>query len=1029
MRTMTRLASRSLVSWGTRLAALGLGVAVVSGCTSDDENVQADKIMNVPESETWSFPELTRPVQVVRTEGNVPHIYAANRNDLGFVLGFVTARDRYFMMDLERRLGQGKISELLGQDALAIDQESRGIGMTYIASKIEAAFEGELAEYVDSFAAGINAYIGEVEKGLVPEPSELRLAAVLLGISDTLELLKPFTRADVAAMITVIIYNSSYETDDIGRAATVAALPGLFEGAPFQDLRRQGAIQDLYGEIRPIHTIASAPGFVGTQTKEKHYPGADLSPGTKGALARLAVRMERRRERLGRDPEVGWGSNAWAVDGASSADGSALMAGDGHLSLAVPALLFRMGLDTTVFGRGDIHQLGLTIPGLPMVALGTNGRVAWSQTQIAGDVTDWYTEELELDDRGAPARALFRGEYQPLVEVEERYVVANVEALDSVGRTERWKRWETFDGRWIAEIEGREAVANQTLGPGETLVNLQGSFVIPADMDGDGKISAISFDYTGFDADYVPTAFDRFGKANDVVEFMEAAKGLVANSLNYAVADNAGSVMYGAFQPFPCRTHLDREADGEWKAGADPQLLLDGTKYGAFTIPFKDGILDEASTVADTCVIPYAETPHAINPDQGYVVTANNDPGGMSFDNSLTNDGRYFGGPWDTGFRANTIATELEKAIDEGTADVAKMSEIQGNHDSPLGNLLVGYMLESVAYAAALGASPSDPADQRIAALYAADEAAIAEVTSRLEGWRDRGMKAQSGVETFYNEPDDLEREDAVATMIFNAWMSRMLSGVFDDESMPGGVFREGTHSRLDALRRFFDGRGAGNPQNLASFNEATGESIFFDVQATPEVETSHEIVIRALVDALAFLRSTPAEDAEPGTEGFGTDDMSKWLWGLRHYVQFESLLGDFLDGDEYAPITNQFAITTKNLPMVEGGLSDGDPRKGMLWFPRPGDQYAVDAANPGTSGVRFSHGSGPVMRMVVALKGDHVEGVNIIPGGQSALTDSEFFLDQAKLWLANDTTPMRFSVDQVVAYEGAVRESYQPAQ
>ncbi len=1016
-----------------RLTACGFALAIVAGCTDDGGFPEAEAIMGVPESESWTFAQLQSEVQVVRTEGNVPHIYAHNRNDLGFVLGFVTARDRYFMMDLERRLGKGKISELLGQDALQTDQENRGAGLAFVSAQIEQALEGELAEYVDAFAAGINAYIGEVAKGLVPEPSEIALAAVLLGISDTQELLQPFDRSDVAAMIAVIVYNSSYETDDIGRTATVAALPTLFEGQPFQDLRRNGAREDLYQQIRPIHMVASAPNFAGAQTKKLKIPAIDMSPGMRAATERLAKRMDRRNARLGRDPEVGWGSNAWAVDSASSADGSTLMAGDGHLGLSAPTLLFRFGIDTRVFGRGDIEQLGLTVPGLPLVALGTNGRVAWSQTQIAGDVTDWYQEELRLDDDGVPSHCLFRGEWKPLVKVDERYVIANVEALDSVGRTEVWSRWETFDGRWIAEIEGREALPNQTEGPGEEVVNLQGNYLIPGDRDGDGKVSAISFDYTGFDAGHVTSAFEAFGKANDVTEFMEAAKGLVANSLNYAVADNQGSIMYGAFQPFPCRTHLNRAPDGTWAEGANPQLLIDGTQYGAFSIPFVEGVLDEASTVADACVIPYTETPHVINPEKGYVVTANNDLGGMSFDNDLSNDGRYFGGPWNMAFRANTITTELEKAIEEGTADIAKMSEIQGNIDSPLGALLLSDMLASVAYAAALGATPADAADQRITAIYRADTVGIDEVVSRLGVWRDRGFKARSGVETFYNEPDEQDREDAVATMIFNAWMGRVLGNVFNDEGLPGGVFRNsGTHAQLRALVRFLDGRGSGNPMNLASFNSVTGESIFFDVLSTPEVETSHEVIMMALQDALLFLRSTPeapeGEEVEPGTGGFATSDMSQWLWGLRHYVEFESLLGAFIDGEEFKAITNQFAITTDNVPMTDKPIPKGDPREGLLWFPRDADQYAVDAGNPGTSGVRFSYGSGPVMRMVVSLKGDEVRGVNIMPGGQSALTDSEYFNDQARLWLANETTPMRFSVAQVIGYSEATRENYRPA-
>jgi penicillin amidase len=221
-------------------------------------------------------------------------------------------------------------------------------------------------------------------------------------------------------------------------------------------------------------------------------------------------------------------------------------------------------------------------------------------------------------------------------------------------------------------------------------------------------------------------------------------------------------------------------------------------------------------------------------------------------------------------------------------------------------------------------------------------------------------------------------------------------------------------------------GRGAGNPDGLASFNPATNESVFFDVLDTPEVETSHEIIVAALLDALAFLRSAPNEE-EPASGGFGTSDMNAWLWGLRHYVRFTSLLDDFLGEDsEYAALTSQFAITTNILPLTEAPLGTGDPRRDLTWFPRHGDQYGVDAGNPGTSGTQFHYGSGPVMRMVVSLKGDRVWGRNIIPGGQSAITDSPYFADQARLWLGNETLPMRFSVDDVVAGASG-RESYVP--
>jgi penicillin amidase len=189
----------------------------------------------------------------------------------------------------------------------------------------------------------------------------------------------------------------------------------------------------------------------------------------------------------------------------------------------------------------------------------------------------------------------------------------------------------------------------------------------------------------------------------------------------------------------------------------------------------------------------------------------------------------------------------------------------------------------------------------------------------------------------------------------------------------------------------------------------------------TDEVESSDELMLVALVDALAFLRSEPTG---PGEGGFGTDVMDDWLWGLRHWVRFESVLAELVGDDPtFSVFTDPFTLSPARLPLASG-LEIGDPRRNLPGFPRPGDQLAVDAANPGTSARHFDYGSGPVFRMVVALSPDGPEGYNILPGGQSGLKDSPFFDDQAKLWLGNKTQPMRFTLDEVM--EGAIgRETF----
>ena len=76
-----------------------------------------------------------------------------------------------------------------------------------------------------------------------------------------------------------------------------------------------------------------------------------------------------------RDKREGFGSNAWAVSGKHTTSGAALVAGDGHLPLYMPSIMYQIGMNTTLFGGGDIHQVGLLITSLPVLAVGTNGRL------------------------------------------------------------------------------------------------------------------------------------------------------------------------------------------------------------------------------------------------------------------------------------------------------------------------------------------------------------------------------------------------------------------------------------------------------------------------------------------------------------------------------------------------------------------------------------------------------------------------------------------------------------------------------
>lgn len=994
----------------------------------DRDSRDKSVLLDVAETETWRLPGLSAPAWVVRTEGNVPHVYATDRNDVARVQGFVLARDRFAEMDLARRLSQGRLAELLGDAALSSDMESRGIGMTHVCDTLDSNLTDEQAAMFEAFAEGVNAYVAQVRAGELPPPSEYAQFAPMLGVQPA-DMMVDWGRRDVVAIGATLIYELGYETGDVGEQANYDQLDGFYAGAPLEDLRQAGLFADIWDAVEPVKPISSAHGF-GLETGDELPPSRSRRGGKplpRDLAERAVTRFEALEKKLGHDHENdAWGSNAWAVMGSKTADGRALLAGDGHLPLSVPSLFYTIGLDTSVLGGGDLTQIGVVFPGMPILAVGTNGRVAWGQTQLMGDITDWYREELQLDEDGAPMSTTFQGAPQPLVAYEESYTVADVPLMGSTGRTEAWTRWTTFDGRWIADIEGRSASPDEVLADGETLVNLQGDWVVPGDTDGDGVITAISFDYTGLDDGNLFLALDGFGNADDVEELREATKSLVAYSQNIAAADQHGSILYSPYQAVPCRGYLEREGDGRWTEGSDPSMLLDGTRYGGFEIVVTDGVVDEA--FADDpykCVVPHAEYPAALDPSRGYILTANNDPGGHSLDGKLYDDPWYIGGPWTEGYRAYDIDRLLAEEVADGQADVAAMQSIQAHTDSPLGQQLVPLILEAVeaGKAAAEGDPEAGTPEARLLDVWASD-AQLQEAADRLAAWHARGCPTPSGVATFYNEPAGQE-DDAVATMIFNVWVGRFVAGSLDDEGLPGVWRGGGATGRLRLLTKMIEGRGPDNPRGLASWNPDTEESAYWDVRSTPDVvERSEEVTLRALQEALAWLR---APRSAPFVGGFGTDDMDQWIWGYRHYVHFDSLLADFLSGDEFAGILDQFAIDDDVLPL-DPVMTPSDPRYGLPGYPRPGDNFSVDAANPGLDGTTFDYGSGPVFRMVFALGPDGTTtGESILPGGQSGIVGDPHFADQAALWLANDTLPLDLDPDAVAA-TAIGREVFEPA-
>jgi len=1007
---------------------------------NDDDSTESptpNPLEAVDATEEFDLPCLSAPVHVLRTENNHPHIYAENDNDLACAMGYVTARDRFFAMELARRLGWGSLSEILGDLALDADIEQAALGSRKVAQNILNAADADMRAYWDAYAGGVNAYIAGVKDGRFPIPGEFTAAAPFLGYDEVTDIMVDWDGAAMAGMAATLKFQLAWETHELGHQQGLEALDTWGAGLPEEQLRKDGARFDIFEHVRPIYPIASDAGESGSAAPwdaswfaangeiEARDGGVSLNPtmvpGAKveaGVLDRAVQRGERTQKRWGHDGDMDWGSNAWAIGPTHTTSGHAIVAGDGHLPLTVPPLLHNMHLDTQLLGGGDWHMIGVTIPGTPALGLGTNGQVAWSHTWLGIDVNDWYREEIVLGADGKPGATMFQGDEVALVAVTETFVVdalTTPETLEIV-------RYETGDGRLLYSMEGASVG-----GPDDdpAAINVGGDWIVAGDVDGDGVITAISSVFNGFFEEDMLEHVIGWNQAADVDEWA-AHHANVSYGQSFTVGDTQGNVLYSGYQPVACRNYLPRDGDGVPIPGANPQLLIDGTEYPSYRVRYDaDRNLDPNKDDPTDCIVTYDEFPNIKNPAQGYVVTANNAPHGAAFDNNIWNDPVYIGGPWYANYRANRISGLIE--AQSGSIDVAAVSEQQNDHRSNLADRYLDSLLVALDLAEAYAADGEvgDTPAGRMAADYATSSVAWDEAKQRLLDWQIAGMVAHSGVETFYNSPTADEVLDSIATVIWNTTIGRVQDKVLGDEGFPNIYRPGGTQGRARTFDLVMRGRGPNNPMDLASWNEDTGESIFFDVVSTPEVETSHEVFVESFVESLAFLETPRGSDR---SGGYSTADQDDWLWGMKHYVHFDSILLEFLgDSGPFGAVFAQFAITPDVLPLDNPAPTPGHPLFAFPGFPRPGDAFAVDAAG-GVNSSRYSYGSGPVMRMVVEMDPAGIQGVNVLPGGQSGQVGDPFFADQAALWLGNDTFPLRFYVDDVIA--GATgREVLSPAQ
>ena len=330
-----------------------------------------------------TLPGLAAPVEVIRDANGIPHITAGNEEDALFALGFVHAQDRMWQMEMNRRIGAGRLAEVLGSAALDTDRLLRVLGLHHRATASLDHFRPATRRRIAAYVRGVNAWM-ETHTG--PLPPEF----LVLGFEP-----EPWSAADSALVPKIMSLDLAREwTRDRMRLQLSKILP----------LSR---IVDFYTPYRAdkprgvVPAQAGAPSVTATASAgsaaERAFRPMTTEPPRKdpttikaalpaGNLSRVLAALPR--------PGGHLGSNCWAVDGTRTASGKPLLANDPHLGLTAPSIWYLAHLSWP-----GVDVVGATLPGMPGVVLGHNGRVAWGFTNTGPDVQDLFVESVDPLDQ------------------------------------------------------------------------------------------------------------------------------------------------------------------------------------------------------------------------------------------------------------------------------------------------------------------------------------------------------------------------------------------------------------------------------------------------------------------------------------------------------------------------------------------------------------------------------------------------------------------------------------------------------
>ena len=311
-------------------------------------------------SESFTLEGISAPVEIVRNNANVPHIFGGNEADVFYALGFVHAQDRLWQMTMLRRTAQGKLSEIFGARTVKIDELLRRLDLYELSLQSVAAQDARTTTALEAYSAGVNAWINEVNAG-----ARGRGAPEFFLFSNEISAWAP---ADSIAIVKLMaLQMSSHLQSEVQRAQ----LSQILTPPRLADILPEDPTQGI-AALPPYASLMPGP-YAAPNSNAMAYLDEPLSPFVSRAFAGA--------------------SNAFAALPSRSAAGGSLLANDPHLGLTAPSIWYLARLDLPTGG-----VIGGTIPGMPLMLVGRSDKLGWGLTSAYVDDQDVVMEKVNPDN-------------------------------------------------------------------------------------------------------------------------------------------------------------------------------------------------------------------------------------------------------------------------------------------------------------------------------------------------------------------------------------------------------------------------------------------------------------------------------------------------------------------------------------------------------------------------------------------------------------------------------------------------------